>query len=61
MAKFSVIGIGPGHRDYMLPISLKALTKEKREGNPAPRIAETPSGILNAVGLQNPGVDSFIK
>ena len=41
-------------------ISLKALTAEKRLGNPAPRIAETPSGILNAVGLQNPGVDYFL-
>lgn len=30
-------------------------------GNPPPRIAETPSGILNAVGLQNPGVDHFIE
>ena len=42
-------------------ISLKALTGEKRLGNPAPRIAETASGILNAVGLQNPGVDAFVK
>lgn len=42
-------------------ISLKALTIEKRLGNPSPRIAETPSGILNAVGLQNPGVDYFIE
>lgn len=42
-------------------ISLKALTMEKRLGNPAPRIAETPSGMLNAVGLQNPGVDHFLS
>ncbi len=42
-------------------ISLKALTAEKRLGNPAPRIAETPSGILNAVGLQNPGIDYFLS
>ncbi len=42
-------------------ISLKALTAEKRLGNPAPRIAETASGILNAVGLQNPGVDVFLE
>ncbi|MBN2879465.1 MAG: dihydroorotate dehydrogenase [Clostridia bacterium] len=41
-------------------IALKALTVEKRLGNPSPRIAETPSGILNAVGLQNPGVDYFL-
>lgn len=30
-------------------------------GNPTPRIAETPSGMLNAIGLQNPGVDVFLK
>ncbi len=42
-------------------ISLKALTKEPRQGNPPIRIAETASGILNAVGLQNPGVDAFLK
>ena len=41
-------------------ISLKALTAEKREGNPAPRIAESASGVLNAVGLQNPGIDAFL-
>ena len=42
-------------------ISLKGLTLEKRNGNPAPRICETPSGMLNSVGLQNPGVEGFIK
>lgn len=42
-------------------ISCKGITLERRSGNPPPRIAETPSGILNAVGLQNPGVDAFIK
>ncbi|MEE0930252.1 MAG: dihydroorotate dehydrogenase [Acutalibacteraceae bacterium] len=42
-------------------ISCKGITLAPRPGNPAPRIAETPSGILNAVGLQNPGVDHFIK
>lgn len=42
-------------------ISCKGITLEKRDGNIPPRIAETPSGMLNAVGLQNPGVDSFIK
>jgi dihydroorotate dehydrogenase (NAD+) catalytic subunit len=31
------------------------------EGNPVPRIAETPSGMLNAIGLQNPGIDIFVK
>jgi len=42
-------------------ISVKGLTKEVRQGNPAPRIAETYGGILNSVGLQNPGVDHFIE
>ena len=41
-------------------ICVKGLTAARREGNPAPRIAETPMGILNSVGLQNPGVDAFI-
>lgn len=42
-------------------ISTKGLTPEPRSGNPVPRIAEGKSVILNAVGLQNPGVESFIK
>ena len=42
-------------------ICVKGLTAQRREGNPAPRIAETPMGILNSVGLQNPGVDAFIE
>ncbi len=41
-------------------ICAKGLTLHRREGNPPPRIAETPMGILNSVGLQNPGVDDFI-
>ena len=42
-------------------ISCKGITLKRRDGNPPPRIAETPSGILNDVGLQNPGVDVFIN
>ena len=42
-------------------ICVKGLTPRRLEGNPAPRIAETPMGILNSVGLQNPGVDEFIR
>ncbi len=41
-------------------ISVKGLTPLPRNGNPSPRIAETPLGMLNSVGLQNPGVDAFI-
>lgn len=42
-------------------ISCKGTTLKARPGNPAPRITETPGGMLNAVGLQNPGVDHFIE
>lgn len=42
-------------------ISVKGLTLKKRLGNPPHRIAETPGGMLNSVGLQNPGVDAFIE
>lgn len=42
-------------------IAMKGLTPLPRKGNPPPRIAETPSGILNSVGLQNPGVHTFIE
>ncbi len=42
-------------------ISCKGTTLKERPGNPPPRIAETPMGMLNAVGLQNPGVDHFIN
>ena len=41
--------------------SFKGTTAEPRFGNPAPRIAETPSGMLNAVGLQNPGVEKVVS
>lgn len=42
-------------------ISVKGLTLKPRKGNSPPRIAETPAGILNSVGLQNPGVEAFIR
>ncbi|HHT70436.1 MAG: dihydroorotate dehydrogenase [bacterium] len=41
-------------------IIVEAMTAEPRLGNPPPRIAETPAGILNAIGLQNPGIDAAI-
>ena len=41
--------------------SCKGTTREARYGNPVPRIAEAPAGMLNAVGLQNPGVDAVIE
>ena len=42
-------------------ISCKGTTLHERPGNPPPRVTETPGGMLNAVGLQNPGVEHFIK
>ena len=42
-------------------VSVKGLSLKPRTGNPPSRIAETPSGMLNSVGLQNPGVESFIE
>ena len=42
-------------------ISVKGTTLERHDGNPPPRVAETPSGMLNSVGLQNPGVEHFIR
>ncbi len=42
-------------------ITVKSLTLEPRQGLPTPRMAETPSGMLNAIGLQNPGVDAWLE
>lgn len=42
-------------------ISIKGTTKEARFGNPTPRIAECASGLINSVGLQNPGIDAVIE
>lgn len=65
-AASGTFGFGEEYDDYIDPnlpgaISVKGLTPEAREGNPPPRIAETPAGMLNAIGLQNPGVDQFIS
>ncbi|MFV0381747.1 MAG: dihydroorotate dehydrogenase [Breznakia sp.] len=42
-------------------IAMKSATLSNRFGNPTPRVAETPSGMLNAIGLQNPGVDVIME
>jgi dihydroorotate dehydrogenase (NAD+) catalytic subunit len=47
--------------DNLGGISLKGMTLEERMGNPPPRTTETPAGMLNSVGLQNPGVEAFIQ
>jgi dihydroorotate dehydrogenase (NAD+) catalytic subunit len=59
-------GFGKEFEDYfdiglLGGISVKGLTLEPRMGNPVPRLADTPMGIINSVGLQNPGIRSFIK
>lgn len=59
-------GFGWEYKDYydiqrLGAICVKGLTLQPREGNPPPRIAETSRGMLNSVGLQNPGVDAFLK
>lgn len=59
-------GFGEEYSAYYEPaqlgaIAVKGMTLAPRLGNPPPRIAETPSGILNSIGLQNPGVDVFIE
>ena len=59
-------GQGGGHMEFVALGELggivgKGLTFEPREGNDGVRIAETPSGMLNCVGLQNPGVEAFIR
>lgn len=41
-------------------ISVKGMTLHQKDGNPPPRIAETPAGMLNSVGLQNPGINYFL-
>ncbi len=59
-------GYGREYMPYYSPadigaITVKAVTLEPRAGNRPPRIAETPGGILNSIGLQNPGVEYFIE
>ena len=45
--------------DQVGAVSVKGLTREPRRGNAGVRIAETPAGILNCIGLENPGVEAF--
>ncbi len=47
--------------DQLGGLITKTLTRAPREGNPPPRLVETPSGMLNAVGLQNIGLDAFVR
>lgn len=66
MAASGCYGYGFDYADWVEPrdwgaIVLQGTTLEPRAGNPPPRLAETPSGMLNAVGLQNPGIDYFLN
>ena len=66
MAASGTFGFGREYSKYfdlnrLGGISVKGLTLEPRKGNAPVRIAETPGGILNSVGLQNPGVHAFIR
>ena len=65
MVASGTFGYGTEYADLVDVSSLgalvtKAVTLEPREGNPPPRICETPAGMLNAIGLQNPGVEVFL-
>lgn len=66
IAASGTFGFGREYSGFIDPgllggIALKALTLEPREGNKPPRIAETSCGILNSVGLQNPGIEYFLQ
>jgi len=59
-------GFGPEYAPYINlnrlgAIVVKGTTLEPRVGNPTPRLVEIPAGILNSIGLQNPGVDRFLE
>ncbi len=66
MVSSGTFGFGREYSEYVDlnkigAISVKGLTLEERQGNPVPRVVETPMGMINSVGLQNPGVHYFIK
>jgi dihydroorotate dehydrogenase (NAD+) catalytic subunit len=66
MTASGTFGYGEEYAEYfdlnlLGAIVVKGLSAKPKEGNPTPRIVETPSGMLNAIGLQNIGVSSFIK
>lgn len=66
MTASGTYGFGTEYEDFidlsrLGGILVKGITGTERQGNPYPRMAETPSGMLNAVGLQNKGIDYFIE
>ncbi|KPK42287.1 MAG: hypothetical protein AMJ78_02995 [Omnitrophica WOR_2 bacterium SM23_29] len=66
MAASGTFGFGEEFKDFVNinklgAIITKSITLKPREGNPPPRIVETASGILNSIGLQNDGIENFLK
>lgn len=66
MTASGTFGFGREYEDFidiskLGAIVVKGLTLEPRKGNKGPRIAETPSGILNSIGLENPGIEHFVN
>jgi dihydroorotate dehydrogenase (NAD+) catalytic subunit len=66
MTASGTFGYGVEMADYvdlnvLGALVVKTITREPRAGNPMPRVIETPSGLLNAIGLQNDGLDDFLN
>lgn len=66
IAASGTFGFGREYAEYidlnqLGAIAVKGLTPAAREGNPTPRIVETEMGIINSIGLQNPGIEKFIE
>ena len=66
MTASGTFGSGKDYEDFLNlgdigAIIVKSVTLKSRVGNPPPRICETPSGMLNTIGLQNPGIEDFLR
>jgi len=65
MVASGTFGFGKEYAEYidlnkLGAIVTKSITLKPREGNPPPRLVETPAGMLNSIGLENPGIESFL-
>jgi len=66
MVSSGTFGYGEEFKDFLRlkglgAIVTKTITMKPRQGNPAPRTCETPSGMLNSIGLENPGIEKFAR
>jgi len=66
MTASGTFGFGKEYADFFWPDELgalvvKAVTPQARAGNPPPRLVETPAGLLNSIGLENPGVEAVLE